>query len=99
MIAPLSPAHQALIESRQPYNGWNGKRDHPLLALEQTSNRDKHRTLRPAVLAAAELNIQGDFLGQDCHMLGEGGIAFIAGRPLQPDTVLFRIPDRSQRWT
>ena len=92
MIAPLNAVHRALIEGRQPYNGWNGPRKHPLLVLEGVSNADKHRKLRPAVLAPQQLDVGSDFQGKNCRMVsGEGGIALI-GSCLEPNTVLFRIP-------
>jgi hypothetical protein len=94
MTAPLGAHHRALIEDRQPYHGWDGKRPHPLLTLERLSNTDKHRTLRAVALAAEKLRASGDSKGQDCYWLGDTRIAAILGCPIQPNTELLRIPLR-----
>lgn len=91
MIEPLSDEHRALIDSRQPYKGWNGPRPHPLCTLERLSNFDKHRSLQPVLLCMTGGSTSIDSM-TDCAILPSFTITNIAHRPLNPGTEFMVLP-------
>lgn len=91
MVKHISPTHSARIEQLQPYHGWQGPRSHPLLPLNDLSNRDKHRELRFTILVPSKLKATirpGNV--RDCEVVGESGMSHIPGCPLEPGTELLR---------
>jgi hypothetical protein len=42
-LRQLSPSRQEMVKDLQPYNGWNGPGEHPLLRLHNLDIIDKHR--------------------------------------------------------
>jgi hypothetical protein len=89
-LKPLTPAHQAIIESFQPYHRWNWNPPEPLLALDKLSNADKHRALRPVVFGTiGGIDPKIEMRGRDCQVLGS---RLFQGMSLDVGTELVSVP-------
>lgn len=100
-LAEIDPAHQALIERRQPYQGlherpdnWSGPYIHQLALLRDLSNEDKHRVLPTILLIPHRFVHEG--IGLALDLLTEV-LAMLAGRTPRPD--LLEFIGREIQWT
>jgi hypothetical protein len=66
-LIDLDPAHQAMIEERQPYN-LKGKGLPELARLRILNNRDKHRALIPVMVRSLYVGETPAFEGVNCSV-------------------------------
>jgi hypothetical protein len=90
--------HRATIKRFQPYRRWVSDRPHPLTLLNDLSNDDKHRLLQPVLIFPQELTFHVPPYHEmtDCEPDHSRPVVYrnIVGRPLEPDTEVFRLPIR-----
>jgi hypothetical protein len=99
MLAKLSKTNRAIIKRFQPCSirKVDLRPKHFLAILDSLSNDDKHRLIQPLLQCPAQIGfvIPGNNQGYNCHFPGPT-VRFVShnlvGRPLNPDTELFRAP-------
>lgn len=80
----VSPAHRAIIECHQPYNGWHGRWIHPFIQLRELSNDDKHRVINPVLCSHRDVFIHPEPFERIVLNVQFGE----AGMPLERGTVV-----------
>jgi hypothetical protein len=84
-LRQLSPSRQEMVKDLQPYNGWNGPGEHPLLRLHNLDIIDKHRHFN----AVLHLPLTTEFQvkeARDCELTDLDPVGL--GKRLEPQTVI-----------